>query len=471
MGGAKATAGAVDRREGLAGRFGDVLALVGLQTDVAVSADARAGFAQVAQQDAPSAAGGLGEIDQGVEPAVLDPLLGGIGFGVFDEAPQLGHVAGAMHHPGHGGEAVAAGPAGLLVVGLQTLGQIDVGHEAHVRFVDAHAEGDGGHHDHAAAMAETLQAGGPLRGRQPGVVRQGVVARRHQGGGELFHALSGTGIDDAGVAPLAGQEIEQLTSGFELVPQQVADVGTIEAGGEHRRPLQPQARHDLGAGAGVGGGGEGDAGNGPETLRQHGQLQVFRAGSHGPTGRRSGPRRSRTGPGAAGPAGRSDRRPAGAPERHRADPARRPGASARWRRRPREVLRNAGRPPAPPPGAAPPPGPASGRSAATPPPPSPAGRGPESGSRGTCRRRWASAPGRNRQRRRARRSPPGDRGSCHSRTRPAARPWAGASWRWRCGLHRLAMVLAGVVHRASLRSQEGSLPHSRETGGRSGRMP
>jgi hypothetical protein len=60
----------------------------------------------------------------------------------------------AVAEPGVGRQAVAAGAAGLLVVGLDALRQVQVGDEAHVRLVDAHAEGDGGDDDDALAAQE-----------------------------------------------------------------------------------------------------------------------------------------------------------------------------------------------------------------------------------------------------------------------------------------------------------------------------
>jgi hypothetical protein len=44
--------------------------------------------------------------------------------------------------------AVAAGAAGLLIISLDRFRQPGMGDEAHVRLVDAHAEGDRRHHHH-----------------------------------------------------------------------------------------------------------------------------------------------------------------------------------------------------------------------------------------------------------------------------------------------------------------------------------
>ena len=228
------------------------------------------------QQHLAAAAGCLTEADQGIELAVFDPLLGVRGVGVVDEAPQLRYIAGPMHHPGDGRQAIPAGPAGFLVVGLQAFGQVDVGDEAHIGFVDAHAKGDRGHHDHAAIAPKTVEGVAALLGAEAGVIGHRIEASGAQVGGKAIHPAAGAGIDDAGLAAPIRQKGQQLAAGLVLVAQQIADVGPIETGQKHPALLQPQALADLLAGAGVGGGGEGEAGDRCEALGQHRQLQVFR---------------------------------------------------------------------------------------------------------------------------------------------------------------------------------------------------
>ena len=58
-----------------------------------------------------------------------------------EEAAQA-DVLGAVEEHGAGGLAVAAGPADLLVVGVDRLADVGVEDEAHVRLVDAHPERD-----------------------------------------------------------------------------------------------------------------------------------------------------------------------------------------------------------------------------------------------------------------------------------------------------------------------------------------
>ena len=110
-----------------------------------------------------------------------------------------------MHHPGDGGQAIAARPARFLVVGLQALGQIHVRHKAHIRFVDAHAKGDRGHHNHAAVPAEPLQHGRAPLGIEASVISQGVKAGGGQLLGQAVDPLARAGVDDAGFA-LAGRQ-------------------------------------------------------------------------------------------------------------------------------------------------------------------------------------------------------------------------------------------------------------------------
>src|SRR3546814_13039547 len=59
------------------------------------------------------------------------------GLGVLDHLLEQHHVAQALAQPGVGRFAVAAGPAGFLVVALERLGEVEVGDEAYVGLVVA----------------------------------------------------------------------------------------------------------------------------------------------------------------------------------------------------------------------------------------------------------------------------------------------------------------------------------------------
>ena len=160
----------------------------------------------------------------------------------------------------------------------------------------------------------------------------------------------------------------------------VADVGAVEAADEDRaRPPEPGARRSRGAWARRRWRSARCAAP-RESVRAAPTAACIRAGSRGPTGRRSGPRRWRTGRCGRAPASRGCARAAGVPGRHRADRVRRAASCcsiARASPASRTELRKRGAHARP--GAAPPPGPASARSAARPRCRCPGARGRESG--------------------------------------------------------------------------------------------
>src|SRR5699024_8769706 len=73
------------------------------------------------------------EVGAGVALELLAALA------LVDEPALTDHVSEPIGHPGCRGQPVTAGAAGLLVVALDRLGQVEVGDEAHIGFVDAHA--------------------------------------------------------------------------------------------------------------------------------------------------------------------------------------------------------------------------------------------------------------------------------------------------------------------------------------------
>ena len=60
-----------------------------------------------------------------------------------DERGLFHHVAGAEKQQAFARQSVASGASGFLIVALHVLRQIVVQDKAHVRLIDAHAEGDG----------------------------------------------------------------------------------------------------------------------------------------------------------------------------------------------------------------------------------------------------------------------------------------------------------------------------------------
>jgi hypothetical protein len=99
----------------------------------------------------------------------IDGVLGG---GLLEDGAEGDDVGAGVEQDALGLQAVAAGPAGLLLVVLQRLGQGRVQHEAHVGAIDAHPEGHRGHDDVA------LLARPAFAGRRPGRPRRGGAGSR-----------------------------------------------------------------------------------------------------------------------------------------------------------------------------------------------------------------------------------------------------------------------------------------------------
>jgi hypothetical protein len=274
---AVALAGAEHRRQRLAGRLGGVPGLDAVDAVVAVAAGLLQHFVEVGQQRLAAAAGFFAQRQHGVELVLLDALVALVAFGVLQHLLEHHHVLQAVGHPGVRRQAVTAGAAGFLVVGLERLGQVEVGDEAHVGLVDAHAEGDGGDHDQPFLVEEAVLVGGAGFGCQPGVIGQRREALLAEEGGGFVDLLARQAVDDAGVATALGEEGQQLLARLLLGHDAVEDVRPVEARQEALGALQVQALDDFLAGAHVGGGGQGDARHMGEQLGQLAQLQVFGA--------------------------------------------------------------------------------------------------------------------------------------------------------------------------------------------------
>src|SRR5690606_40438162 len=164
------------------------------------------------------------------------------GPALLGQHAPVDHAAEPVAEPGLRGHAVAARTAGLRVVALDRLGQVDMGDEAHVGLVDAHAEGDRRHHHHAIALQEpALVLGAGLR-VHAGVVGQGVDAGLLQLPGHRVHPPPGEGVHDPALAAVAGEEVQQGAGpAAVLLHHRVADVGPVEGTDEATRALQAQA--------------------------------------------------------------------------------------------------------------------------------------------------------------------------------------------------------------------------------------
>src|SRR5699024_2192864 len=184
----------------------------------------------------------------------------------FDEAALGDDIAEAVDHPGVGGQSVASGATGLLVVALDGARQVEVGDEADIGFVDAHAEGDRGDYDDTVLAEEPGLVLRADLGRQHSVIGQGGDAAGGERLGELVGTPSGEAVDDARVpGVLGGDEVQQLGPGRGLRLDPVGDVRPVEAGHEVLGTLEVEPLGEFGVGGRSGGGGQSDArgGRGP----------------------------------------------------------------------------------------------------------------------------------------------------------------------------------------------------------------
>lgn len=257
IGSAEALAGAHDRRQDLLGRDGPVHEGDAAAAQVAAAAST-ARLAEIGEQRLAAAGGALAQGDHRLELAPLDPAAVVRDLLLVDLAAAERHVVEAVEGQGVGGQPVAAGAADLLIVALDVVGHVGVADEAHVRLVDAHAEGDGGGHHHPVLLQEPVLVRHPRRLVEAGMVGQGVEPVLPEGLGQLLGALARRAVDDPALRAPVLQEPLNLPGRVVLGLEGQPDVRPVEGVDEDLRGpvLREQALGDLGAGRGVGGGGE-----------------------------------------------------------------------------------------------------------------------------------------------------------------------------------------------------------------------
>ncbi len=169
---AKALAAAIDATERLARGVGGVPGFRCIQAVVAIAAGLRIVLIEVAQQVLTPAFGRFAVAEQGVELAAFDPFAFIAGLRVVDHPLERDHIAQAIAQPGFGRVAVATGTAGLLVITFNGFRQVEVGDEADIGLVDAHAEGDRRDHDDAVLAQKAALIVGTGRSGHAGVIGQ-----------------------------------------------------------------------------------------------------------------------------------------------------------------------------------------------------------------------------------------------------------------------------------------------------------
>jgi len=91
------------------------------------------------------------------------------------------------------GFAVAPRAPGFLIIGFDAFRQIEMRHEAHVRFIDAHAERNGGDDHDAVLVDEAILMAGTQAGVQACMVGQRLDAGLAQRGRRRLRPWRATG--------------------------------------------------------------------------------------------------------------------------------------------------------------------------------------------------------------------------------------------------------------------------------------
>lgn len=152
-----------------------------------------------------------------------------------------------------------------------------MGNEAHVGFVDTHAEGNGGDHDQPFLIKEAVLVGRTGLGSQAGMIRQCRETLITEEGCRFVDLLARQAVHNARVAAALAKEGHQLLARRFLGYDAIEDVRPVKARQEALGALQVQALDNLFAGAHIGGGGQRNARHMREQLGQLPQLQVFGA--------------------------------------------------------------------------------------------------------------------------------------------------------------------------------------------------
>ncbi len=231
-------------------------------------------FPKIREQFHAPAIGALGVVDHLLQLFARYLLFLRIWF--FVNEHRLFHrVAGTEQQNTFARKSVAPGAASFLIIALDVFRQIVVDDEADVRFVDAHAKGNGrADHAHVIAQKKFLMLAAFLR-RESGVIRFGLHAvfgkiRGHALGGFARHA-----IHDAAFLRSRAEKLQQLIVRFVFGENAIGQVRTVETGDVTTWFAQFQMRDDVFAHAASRGGGERHERDVGKMFSQFGNLAVF----------------------------------------------------------------------------------------------------------------------------------------------------------------------------------------------------
>src|SRR5690606_34006509 len=133
--------------------------------------------------------------------------------------------------------------------------------ETHIRLVDAHPEGDGGHHDHGLTMLEAFLARLARTLVHAGVIGERLVSLAAEPGGDMPGLALRQAINDTALPTALLEERRELRAGIVLFFNGIADVRAIKAADERVLAVDLQMRQDLRPRRLVGSSGKGHARN------------------------------------------------------------------------------------------------------------------------------------------------------------------------------------------------------------------
>ena len=232
-------------------------------------------LAEVPEQLRASALAAFGVVQHAFELRERNLPFARVGLFV-DEAQLLHAIAGAEEKQALARQAVAPGAARLLIIAFETLWQIVVDDEAHVRFVDAHAERDGGAHDPHFVAEESLLIARAIRRLHARVIGRRRDAIESQARRQILGRLAGETIDDAAFVRSFTQQGNNLRVSLGLGGDAVAEIRPVEARHVLRRVAHLQLLTDVVPHAARGGGRQRNDRHFWKTPAQFGQLAVLR---------------------------------------------------------------------------------------------------------------------------------------------------------------------------------------------------